>query len=59
MFAIQHTNSSKIYEFNANVYSLELNDMSYKTILFSDRSDRIVKTESTYELQNEEHLDVI
>ena len=31
------------------MYSLELNDVSDKTILFSDRPDRIVKSTSTSE----------
>ncbi|MDR4512056.1 MAG: hypothetical protein MRJ93_10185 [Nitrososphaeraceae archaeon] len=46
-FAIQHATSGKISEINETTYSLELNDVSDKTILFSDRPDRIVKTEST------------
>jgi len=36
-----------ISEINETAYSLELNDVSDKTILFSDRPDRIVKTTST------------
>ena len=46
-FAIQHAQSGKISEINETAYSLELNDVSYKTILFSDRPDRIVKSIST------------
>jgi hypothetical protein len=46
-FAIQHAQSGSISEINASAYNLELNDVSDKTILFSDRPDRIVKTEST------------
>ncbi|MGD1836684.1 MAG: hypothetical protein ACPKPY_01325 [Nitrososphaeraceae archaeon] len=46
-FAIQHANSGTIAEINATVYSLELNDVSEKTILFSDRPDRIVTSAST------------
>ena len=46
-FAIQHAQSGSISEINETTYSLELNDVSDKTILFSDRPDRIVKTEST------------
>ena len=46
-FAIQHATSGKISEINATVYSLELNDVSDKTILFSDRPDRIVTSTST------------
>ena len=36
-FAIQHAQSGSISEINKTSYSLELNDVSYKTILFSDR----------------------
>ncbi|MGD1834718.1 MAG: hypothetical protein ACPKQO_03260, partial [Nitrososphaeraceae archaeon] len=46
-FAIQHANSGKISEINETTYSLELNDLSDKTILFSDRPDVIVKSIST------------
>ena len=46
-FAIQHANSGSISEINETAYSLELNDVSDKTILFSDRPDRIVKSVST------------
>ena len=46
-FAIQHAQSGSISEINATVYSLELNEVSDKTILFSDRPDRIVTSEST------------
>ena len=46
-FAIQHANSGFIYEINSTVYTLELNDVSDKTILFSDRPDRIVTSVST------------
>ncbi|MGD1837809.1 MAG: hypothetical protein ACPKPY_07100, partial [Nitrososphaeraceae archaeon] len=46
-FAIQHAQSGSISEINETVYSLELNDVSDKTILFSDRPDRIVKSIST------------
>ncbi|MFB5601092.1 MAG: hypothetical protein ACE5SW_12805 [Nitrososphaeraceae archaeon] len=46
-FAIQHANSGSISEINVSAYNLELNDVSDKTILFSDRPDRIVKTTST------------
>ena len=41
-FAIKHANSGSISEINETTYSLELNDVSDKTILFSDRSDGIV-----------------
>ena len=46
-FAIQHAQSGSISEINVTTYSLELNDVSEKTILFSDRPDRIVKSMST------------
>lgn len=46
-FAIQHAQSGSISEINTTAYSLELNDLSDKTIFFSDRPDRIVKTIST------------
>ncbi|MGD1835820.1 MAG: hypothetical protein ACPKQO_08870 [Nitrososphaeraceae archaeon] len=47
LFAIQHATSGKISEINETAYSLELNDISDKTILFSDRPDRIVKSVTT------------
>jgi hypothetical protein len=40
--AIQHAQSGSISEINATTYTLELNDVPDKTILFSDRPDRIV-----------------
>ncbi|MGD1834784.1 MAG: hypothetical protein ACPKQO_03590 [Nitrososphaeraceae archaeon] len=46
-FAIQHANSGSLSQINETVYTLELNDVSDKTILFSDRPDRIVKSVST------------
>ena len=46
-FAIQHAQSGSITEINETAYSLELNDVSKKTILFSDRPDRIVTSVST------------
>ena len=46
-FAIQHAQSGSISEINETSYSLELNEVSDKTILFSDRPDRIVMSEST------------
>ena len=39
---MQHAQSGLLSEINATTYSLELNDVSDKTILFSDRHDRIV-----------------
>ena len=46
-FSIQHAQSGSISEINETTYSLELNDISDKTILFSDRPDRIVTSTST------------
>ena len=46
-FAIQHAQSGSLSEINETAYSLELIDVSDKTILFSDRPDRIVKSIST------------
>ena len=45
--AIHHAQSGSLSEINATTYSLELKDISDKTILFSDRPDRIVKSIST------------
>ena len=36
-FAIQHAQSGSLLEINDTAYTLELNDVSGKTILFSDR----------------------
>jgi len=44
--AIQHAQSGTISEINSTTYSLQLNDLSDKTILFSNRPDRIVATQS-------------
>ena len=46
-FAIQHAQSGSISEINETTYSLELYDVSDKTILFSDRPNRIVTSLST------------
>ena len=46
-FAIQHAKSGSISEINSTSYLLELSDVSNKTILFSDRSDRIVVSINT------------
>ena len=46
-FAIQHAQSGSLSEINETAYSLELSDVSDKTILFSDRPDRIVTSVST------------
>ncbi|MGD1836271.1 MAG: hypothetical protein ACPKQO_11190 [Nitrososphaeraceae archaeon] len=45
--AIQHANSGTISEINETAYTLELNDVSDKTIFFSDRPDRIIKSINT------------
>ena len=44
---IQSAQSGSISEVNASTSTLELNDVSDKTIMFSDRPDRIVASEST------------
>ena len=46
-FGIQHAQFGSFTEINTTAYSLELNDVSAKTILFSDRPDRIVTSVST------------
>ena len=45
--SLQHAQAGSISAINETTYSLELNDVSDKTILFSDRPDRIVTTVST------------
>ena len=47
LFSIQHAQYCSISEINETAYSLELNDVFYKTILFLDRLDRIVTSVST------------
>ena len=44
--AIQHAQSGTISEINSTTFSLQLNELADKTILFSDRPDRIVATQS-------------
>ena len=44
---IQHAQSGIISEINSTAYSLELKEISDKTILFSDRPDRIVASITT------------
>jgi hypothetical protein len=44
--AIQNAQSGTISETNSTSYSLQLNDLADKTILFSDRPDRVVITQS-------------
>ena len=46
-FVIQHAQSGSLSEINETAYSLELKDVSDKTILFSDRPSRIVKSVNT------------
>jgi len=46
-FALQRANSGSTAQINDTVYTLQLNDVSDKTILFSDRPDRIVTSVST------------
>ena len=45
--SIQYSQSGSISKINETTYTLELNDISDITILFSDRPDRIVKSVST------------
>ena len=45
--SIQNAESGSIAEINSTTYTLELNDVSDKLILFSDRPDRIVTSIST------------
>lgn len=45
--SIQHSKSGSISAINATTYTLELNNVSDKTILFSDRPERIVESLST------------
>jgi hypothetical protein len=49
--AIQHAQSGSISKVNATTNFLELNNVS-DAVLFSDRPNRIVKTESTQEFLN-------
>jgi hypothetical protein len=44
---IQHAQSGSVSEVNATTFTLELSDVSDKTIMFSDRPDRIVTSQST------------
>ena len=44
---IQHSLSGVISEINSTAYSLELNDVSDKTILFAERPDRLVASITT------------
>ena len=48
-FAIQHAQLGSISKINETSYTLELNDVSDKMILFSDRPDRIVTSVSTFD----------
>jgi hypothetical protein len=45
--AIQHAQSGTISDINSTSYTLQLNDLADETILFSDRPNRIVVTETT------------
>jgi hypothetical protein len=44
--AIQHAQSGTISEINSTSFLLQLNDLADKSILFSDRPDRVVVTQS-------------
>ena len=43
---IQHAESGSISRINSTTYSLQLGDLSDRTVLFSNRPDRIVATQS-------------
>lgn len=45
--AIQHAQSATISEINSTSFVLQLDDLASKTILFSDRPNRIVVTQTT------------
>ncbi|HZD36073.1 MAG TPA: hypothetical protein VE130_12785, partial [Nitrososphaeraceae archaeon] len=45
--AIQSAQSGSLSQINDTAYTLELNDVANRTILFSDRPERIVETVST------------
>ena len=45
--SIQGAQSGSVSEVNATTSTLELNDVSDKTIIFSDRPDRIVASTNT------------
>lgn len=45
--AIQHAQSGTTSQINSTSYVLQLNDLANKTILFSDRPNRIVVTQTT------------
>ena len=51
--SLQHAQSGTISEINATFYKLELNQVTDKTIEFSERPDRIIKTISTEEFITE------
>lgn len=46
---IQHGESGSISKINSTTYSLQLNDLAENVILFSDRPNRIVDTQSIQE----------
>lgn len=50
--AIQHAQSGSIPEVNATAYMLELNDVSDKTTLFSERPNRIFTSINTSDFVN-------
>ncbi len=45
--SIQNAQSGSLSQINATAYTLELNNVSNKTIMFSDRPERIVESAST------------
>ncbi len=58
LFSIQHAKSGSIFEDNAISYTLELNNVSDKTMLFSDRPARIVTSVNTSDFIGNWHWSV-
>ena len=56
--SIQHAKSGSIFEDNAISYTLELNNVSDKTMLFSDRPARIVTSVNTSDFIGNWHWSV-
>jgi ABC-type Fe3+-hydroxamate transport system substrate-binding protein len=56
--SVQHAGSGSIFEDNAVSYTLELNNVSDKTILFSDRPDRIVTSINTSDFIHDWHWSI-
>jgi hypothetical protein len=56
--SVQHAGSGSIFEDNAISYTLELNNVSDKTILFSGRPDRIVTSINTSNFMHDWHWSI-